>query len=64
MSFDKRRILRKKFIKSQFSYCALIWMFHSRNLAIEMYKFLNELSKGFLNNVFHKNSSNPYTFGN
>ena len=33
---------------------------HERNiqsLAIEIYKFLNELSPGFLNNVFHKNSS-------
>ena len=28
----KLRILMKAFIESQFSYCPLVWMFHSRNL--------------------------------
>ena len=28
----KRRVLMKAFIKSQFSYCLLVWMFHSRTL--------------------------------
>ena len=40
---------------------------HERNcqsLAIEIYKFLNELSPDFLNNVFYKNSSNPFALGN
>ena len=32
MSKDKLRILIKSFIESQFSYCPLIWMFHSRTL--------------------------------
>ena len=32
MSHDKLRILMKSFIESQFSYCPLIWMFHSRTL--------------------------------
>ena len=32
MPFFKRRILLNTFIESQFSYCALIWMFHSRKL--------------------------------
>ena len=32
MPFFKRRILLKTFIESQFSYCPLIWMFHSRKL--------------------------------
>ena len=28
----KRRVLMKAFITSQFSYCPLVWMFHSRTL--------------------------------
>ena len=32
MSFDKKRILLKTFITSQFSYCPLVWMCHSRVL--------------------------------
>ena len=29
---DKLRIIMKTFIESQFNYCPLIWMFHSRTL--------------------------------
>ncbi len=29
-SFQKRRMLLKTFIESQFSYCPLVWMFHGR----------------------------------
>ena len=100
MPLEKRRIVMKTFIESQFYSCPLIWMFHSRtinnkinrlhqralriaysdfkssfegllkkdnsssiherniqSLAIEIYKFLNELSPRFLNNIFHKNDS-------
>ena len=32
MSFNKRRTLMKAFIESQFSYCPLIWVFHSRTM--------------------------------
>ena len=32
MSQDKLRILMKTFIESQFGYCPLIWMLHSRRL--------------------------------
>ena len=32
MSLEKRRIVMKKFIESQFNYCPLIWMFHSRTI--------------------------------
>ena len=32
MSLDKRKILLRAFIESQFSYCPLIWMLHSRTL--------------------------------
>ena len=32
LPFNKRRILMKSFIESQFSYCPLVWMCHDRNL--------------------------------
>ena len=32
MDLPKRRVLMKAFITSQFNYCPLIWMFHSRTL--------------------------------
>ena len=32
MSFDKRRIVMKAFIQSQFNYCSLIRMFYPRPL--------------------------------
>ena len=32
MSLEKHRLLMKAFIQSQFGYCLLIWMFHSRKL--------------------------------
>ena len=32
MSLEKRRKLMKEFIESQFNYCRLIWMLHSRTL--------------------------------
>ena len=32
MDQDKLRLIMKAFIESQFSYCPLIWMFHSRTL--------------------------------
>ena len=32
MDINKRRMLMKAFVSSQFSYCPLIWMFHSRKI--------------------------------
>ena len=32
MSYEKLRLLMKTFIESQFNYCPLLWMFHSRKL--------------------------------
>ena len=32
LSFDKKKILIKTFFESQFKYCPLTWMFHSRKL--------------------------------
>ena len=32
MAFEKRKMIMKAFITSQFSYCPLVWMFHSKRL--------------------------------
>ena len=32
MNLDKLKMLLRAFTESQFSYCSLIWMFHSRTL--------------------------------
>ena len=32
MCTNKKRVLMKAFIESQFGYCPLIWMFHSRGV--------------------------------
>ena len=32
MSFEQRKLIMNSFITSQFSYCPLVWMFHSRRL--------------------------------
>ena len=43
MLLNKRRLLMKTFVESQFNYCPLIWMFHSRRLN---YKINNVHKKG------------------
>ena len=40
MNPDKLRLLMNGFIKSQFSYCPLIWMFHDRALNAKVNKIL------------------------
>ena len=99
MSLEKRRTLMKAFIESQFNYCSLIWMLHSRtlnnkinhihetvlktvyssfnelldedssfsihqrnvkSLAIEIYKYLHDLSPAVLSEVFKVNETIPY----
>ena len=38
MNKNKFRVLMKVFIESQFGYCPLIWMFHSRKLNNKIYR--------------------------
>ena len=38
MSTEKRRVLFKSFIESQFGYCSLVWMFHNRDLEHKLNK--------------------------
>ena len=48
MSEEKLRILMKAFIESQFKYCPLLWMFHSRKLE----KRINSLHERALRVVY------------
>ena len=32
LSFNKRRTIFKVFLESQFKYCPIVWMFHSRRI--------------------------------
>ena len=53
MSFKRRRILLKSFIKSQLVYCPLIWMFHSRRVNNK----INHLHERSLRIVYKDNYS-------
>ena len=39
MSLEKRRTLMTAFIQSQFNYCPLIWMLHSRTMNNKINRF-------------------------
>ena len=56
MNNDKLRIVMKSFILSQFGYCPLIWMFHSRTLNNR----INRLHEQALRMVYQDNN---LTFG-
>ena len=53
MCTNKKRVLMKAFIKSQFSYCALIWMIHSNGVN----KKINHLHERSLRIVYKDNIS-------
>ena len=53
MIFKQRRILLKTFIESQFGYCPLIWMFHSRRVNNK----INHLHERSLRIVYKDNYS-------
>ena len=50
---NKKRVLMKAFIESQFSYCPLIWMFHSRGASNK----INHLHERLLRIVYQDNIS-------
>ena len=54
MNLDKRRIIMKAFIESQFGYCPLVWMFHSRSLNNKM----NRIHERALRITYNDKSSN------
>ena len=53
MHQDKLRLVMKAFIESQFSYCPLVWMFHSRTLNNR----INSLHERALQLVYGDNTS-------
>ena len=64
MSQEKVRIIMKPFIESQFSYCPLVWMFHSRTLNNRINRLhergLRMVYKDYkltLNELLHKDNS-------
>ena len=54
MSFEKWRTLMKAFIKSEFKYCPLIWMFHSRAISNK----INRIHERALRLTYSNYSSN------
>ena len=56
MGIYKRRMLMKAFVSSQFSYCPLIWMFHSRKMKLR----INSIHKRALKLVYQ--NSHDLTF--
>ena len=46
LSFAKKRILYKSFVESQFKYCPLIWMFHSRTCNTKINRLHERALKG------------------
>ena len=49
MNISKRRILMNSFFNSQFNYCPLVWMFHSRSINNK----INHLHERVLRNVYN-----------
>ena len=45
MNIKKKKVLIKTFFMAQFSYCPLIWMFHSRKLKIKLTNCMNVVCK-------------------
>ena len=53
MNVQKQRTIMKSFVTSQFSYCPLIWMFHSRRLISRM----NSIHERVLRITYQDNTS-------
>ena len=53
MNLNKHRNIMRAFTTSQFSYCALIWMFHSRNINDK----INRIHERALRLVYQNNLS-------
>ena len=53
MSMNQKKLLMNAFISSQFSYCPLIWMCHSRTLNTK----INKIYERALRIVFNDNNS-------
>ena len=52
MPWKKLKIIMKAFISSQFAYCPLIWMFHSRHINLKINKLHERALRIVHNNHF------------
>ena len=52
MSFNQKILIFNAFISSQFNYCPLIWLCHSRSLNTRINKIHNVLSELYLMTMF------------
>ena len=52
MPWKKLKIIMKAFISSQFAYCPLIWMFHSRQIHLKINKLYERVLRIVHNNHF------------
>ena len=48
LSFNKRRTLFKAFVESQFKYCSIVWMFHSRRTNNKIKCYMRQLLELFM----------------
>ena len=62
MSFKQRRIPLKTFIGSQFGYCLLIWMFHSRRVCIKKDASKHQLNRSLYLEGIHTIEKNRTVF--
>ena len=62
MSFKQRRIPLKTFIGSQFGYCLLIWMFHSRRVCIKKDASKHQLNRSLYLEGIHAIEKNRTVF--
>ena len=53
LSFNKRRTLLKVFLETQFKYCPIVWMFHSRHTN----KKVNRLHERSLKSIYNDDVS-------
>ena len=53
LTIENRRLLMKALIESQFNYCPLVWMFHSRNL----HNKVNKIHERSLRIVYNDDTS-------
>ena len=55
MSFQQRGLLMKSFVKAQYGYCPLVWMFHGR----EINRKINDIHERFLR-IFYRDYNSSF----
>ena len=63
MSLEKHRTLMKAFIESQFNYCPLIWMLHSRTLNNKINRIHERALKTYIQIIIHLSTNSLIKMG-